>query len=139
MTFGLAGEHEFSERIVTSNRRQALGTNRLVAERAGWGLLEGFGAFAAGRFDRAIDTLSDVRESAHAVGGSHAQRDIVELTLIAAAARAGEHAKARNLASRRVARRPGSAAVTERLLRVNGFSAPPAGFILDNNDQVSHI
>jgi tetratricopeptide (TPR) repeat protein len=139
MTFGLAGEHAQSERILTSNRRRAQGTNRLVAERAGLGLLEGFDAFAAGRFDRAVDTLSEVQEYAHAVGGSHAQRDIIELTLIAAAARAGEHAKARNLATRRVARRPGSAAATERLLRANGLSTRPAGVILDNVDRVSHI
>jgi tetratricopeptide (TPR) repeat protein len=137
MTFGLAGEPAESERILTSNRRRAQGTNRLVGERAGLGLLEGFDAFAAGRFDRAVDALSEVQESAHVVGGSHAQRDIIELTLIAAAARTGEHAKARGLAARRVARRPGSGAATERLLRANGFSAP--GLILDNVDRVSHI
>ena len=33
-----------------------------------------FGAFAAGRPDRAIDLLVDIRPRASAVGGSHAQR-----------------------------------------------------------------
>jgi tetratricopeptide (TPR) repeat protein len=122
MTFGLAGDHEASERLVASNRRLALGTNRLAAERAGLGLLEGFDAFAVGRFDRAIDTLSEVREVAHVVGGSHAQRDVIELTLIAATARAGDHGKARNLVTQRATRRPGSAAAAERLLGANGLS-----------------
>jgi hypothetical protein len=34
-----------------------------------------FGAFAAGRPERAIDLLIDIRPRANAVGGSHAQRE----------------------------------------------------------------
>jgi tetratricopeptide (TPR) repeat protein len=136
MTFGLAGQHEVSERIVTSNRQRAVGTNRLVAELAGLSLLEGCAAFAAGRFNRAIDALSEVRDVARAIGGSHAQRDAIDLTLIAATARAGERLKARDLVTQRAARKPGSGAAAGRLLVVTGYSDRA---IVDNNDRVSHI
>ena len=88
MAFGLADQVDLEEHLLSENRRHAVGTNRAVAVRAGLALLEGFSSFAAGRFNRAIDLLTDVRSCAHAVGGSNAQRDVVDLTLIAAAARA---------------------------------------------------
>ncbi len=119
MAFGLADQVDLEEQLLSENRRHAVGTNRAVAVRAGLALLEGFSSFAAGRFNRAIDLLTDVRSCAHAVGGSNAQRDVVDLTLIAAAARAGEHGMARQLAAARVARRPGTAAAAGRLLAGN--------------------
>ena len=39
MVFGLAGHHEDIERVLSGNRRRAVGTNRVVAERAGLSLL----------------------------------------------------------------------------------------------------
>jgi tetratricopeptide (TPR) repeat protein len=119
MALSLSGAHKASARIVASNRRGAFGTNRLVAEQAGLRLLEGFDAFAAGRFDQAVDSLFEVRAVAHAVGGSHAQRDVIELTLIAASAGAGEHDRARKLVRQRALQKPGSAAAAERLLHTS--------------------
>ena len=119
MAFGLADQVDLEEQLLSENRRHAVGTNRAVAARAGLALLEGFSSFAAGRFNRAIDLLTDVRSCAHAVGGSNAQRDVVDLTLIAAAARAGEHGMARQLVAARVGRRPGTAAAAGRLLAGN--------------------
>jgi len=119
MAFGLAGQFDLDENVLTANRRHAVGTNHVVAARAGLSLLEGFSSFAAGRFSRAIDLLTDVRTSAHVVGGSNAQRDIVDLTLLAAAARAGERDLARQLVAERVTRRPGTAAAAKRLVAVN--------------------
>ena len=122
MVFGMAGRHELSEQVLTSNRRRASGTNRVVAEQVGLTLLEGFSSFSAGRNDRAFDLLSHAMPFASAVGGSNAQRDaLIELTLIAAdSPRAGHEKTARALAAERVATRPSSAAATEQLLRVNG-------------------
>ena len=134
MAFGLAGQVDLEEQLLSENRRHAVGTNRAVAARAGLALLEGFSSFAAGRFNRAIDLLTDVRSCAHAVGGSNAQRDVVDLTLIAAAARAGEHGMARQLVAERVGRRPGtagggqSAPRRERLV-VLGTASPPATWL----------
>jgi len=123
MAFGLAGDHARNELVVAANRHLTAPTNRRVAERAGVDLLEAFSAFAAGRPDRAIDLLIDIRPRASAVGGSHAQRDIIDLTLIAAAARAGDDALARALVTERVARKPAAGACARQLVTENGGSA----------------
>jgi tetratricopeptide (TPR) repeat protein len=128
MVFGLAGRHEDIERVLSGNRRRAVVTNRAVAERAGLSLLEGFGSFAAGRLDRAIDLMMDVRPFANAVGGSQAQRDIIDLTLLAAAARDGEKSMVRALVAERVARKPSSLPAAQMLLAANG------GFIYDGSE-----
>ena len=120
MVFGLAGQFDLEERLLTDNRRHAVGTNRAVAARAGLSVLEGFSSFAAGRFARAIDLLTDVRSCAQVLGGSNAQRDIVELTLMAAAARAGEHDPwPGSWRQRGLTRRPGTSASSARLLAAN--------------------
>jgi hypothetical protein len=120
MAFGLAGDHARNELVVAANRHLTAPTNRGAAERAGLDLLEAFSAFAAGRPDRAIDLLIDIRPRANAVGGSHAQRDIIDLTLIAAAARAGDDSLTRALVTERVARKPAAAASARRLVVENG-------------------
>jgi tetratricopeptide (TPR) repeat protein len=122
MTFGLAGDHARNELVVAANRHLTAPTNRGAVERAGLDLLEAFSAFAAGRPDRAIDLLIDIRPRAHAVGGSHAQRDIIDLTLIAAATRAGDDALARALVTERVARKPAAEASARQLVVANGGS-----------------
>jgi tetratricopeptide (TPR) repeat protein len=119
MAFGLAGRHERNQRVLDSNRRLAVGTNRDVAGLAGLTLLEGFGAFAAGRPADTLEALIDIRQIASVVGGSHAQRDVIDLTLLAAAARAGESRVARALANERAARKPTAAAAAQRLIDVN--------------------
>lgn len=121
MAFGLAGRHDLAQRVITDSRRHSMGTNRVVTERVGQRLLEGFSSFAAGRFDHAVDVLSEVRPAARSVGGSHAQRDVIDLTLIAAAAQSGQTDNARALASERVQRKPAGSSATEQLLVLNGI------------------
>src|SRR6478735_5077865 len=108
--------------VMASNRRLSAPTNAAAAGRAGLALLEAFAAFAAGHPDRAIDLLIDIRPRANAVGGSHAQRDVIDLTLIAAAARAGDDSLARALVTERVARKPTAEAAARRLITENGGS-----------------
>ena len=122
MAFGLAGDFRRTERVIASNRHLTAPTNAGAAERAGLALLEAFAAFAAGRPDRAIDLLIDIRPRANAVGGSHAQRDIIDLTLIAAAARASDDGLARALVAERVARKPAAEAAARQLIAENGGS-----------------
>jgi hypothetical protein len=122
MAFGLAGNTERTERVIASNRHLSAPTNASAVERAGLALLEAFGAFAAGHPDRAIDLLIDIRPRANAVGGSHAQRDVIDLTLIAAAARAGDDSLARALVAERVARKPTAEAAARQLITENGGS-----------------
>jgi tetratricopeptide (TPR) repeat protein len=122
MAFGLAGNTERTERVIASNRHLSAPTNASAAERAGLALLEAFDAFAAGHPDRAIDLLIDIRPRANAVGGSHAQRDVIDVTLIAAAARARDDSLARALVTERIARKPTSEAAARQLITENGGS-----------------
>jgi len=123
MAFALAGDHARVQRVILANQHLTAPTNAAAVARAGLDLLEAFGAFAAGRPDRAIDLLIDIRPRAHAVGGSHAQRDVIDLTLIAAAARAGDDSLTRALVAERVARKPSAEAAARQLVTENG--GPP--------------
>jgi tetratricopeptide (TPR) repeat protein len=120
MTFGLAGDHDRNQRILTANQDLTARTNRQAAQRAGLRLIEGFAAFAGGDPGTAVERLIDIRPEAHAVGGSHAQRDVIDLTLIAAAARSGQADLARALVTERITRKPASAASARTLVRANG-------------------
>jgi hypothetical protein len=119
MVFGPAGDHRRAERVLAANRHLTAETNRAAAERVGQALLEGFRSFAAGHPERAVELLIGIRPQAYVVGGSHAQRDVIDLTLIAAAARAGQARLARALAAERVARKPTVEAAARQLLDTN--------------------
>jgi len=54
-------------------------------------------AFAEGRYAQTVALLRPIRSSAHRFGGSHAQRDVIDLTLIEAARRDGQQALAQAL------------------------------------------
>ena len=64
------------------------------------------GAFAVGRYDETIAGLAPVLDQVVRVGGSWAQRDLFEHTLLAAYLRAGRPTDARALLARRVGRQP---------------------------------
>ena len=65
-------------------------------------------AFGDGNYAETVWRLREVRNIAHRFGGSHAQRDVLDLTLIEAALRGNEHALAAALAAERAAMRPTS-------------------------------
>jgi hypothetical protein len=116
MAFGLAGRLDLVEQVISRASRHSLGSNRVVVAKVGLALLEAFSAFAAGRFSHAADLLVESAPTARAVGGSNAQRDVINLTLLTAAARSGQSDLARALAATRVTNRPSAAAATEGLL-----------------------
>ena len=64
-------------------------------------LIDGVLAFAANDYKRAVEAILAVRNDAGRIGGSHAQREIVDLTLIAAAERSGQMSLARALLAER--------------------------------------
>ncbi len=70
-------------------------------------LATGIGAFAQGRPDIAAGTLAALvaTEDLVRIGGSNAQREIFEDTLIAAYLAVGDHSAARGLLDERLARR----------------------------------
>jgi hypothetical protein len=65
-------------------------------------------AFGHGDFSTAVTLLRAMRHQAHRFGGSHAQRDLIDLTLVEAAMRSGDPALASGLAAERAALRPRS-------------------------------
>lgn len=114
--------------LLDAVERRAEGTdvNARLTREVGLPVCRALVAFAAGDFDRTIELLVDVLPRAHRFGGSHAQRDVLSLTLIEAALRGGRGALARALAAERTALRPTSPlawTLTERALRLDGAEA----------------
>lgn len=72
-------------------------------------VVEGFAAFRQGACEVAVERLLPVHLELWRMGGSHAQRDVVDWTLMEAAVRAGRRDVALALAHERLAARPGSA------------------------------
>jgi len=66
-------------------------------------------AYCEGRFDEAVEKLLAVRDGASAFGGSHAQRDLLTLTLIDSATRAGHNRLSRHYVNERLVHKPASA------------------------------
>ena len=65
-------------------------------------------AFGNGNYDEAVRLIRPIRAIAHRFGGSHAQRDVIDLTLIEATLRAGDGALARAFTAERQLARPDS-------------------------------
>lgn len=84
------------------------GTNAEVNRLAGLAAVEGIHAFGQGDYGRAAALLEPVRHAVQVCGGSHAQRDVISLTLVEAAIRAGDAGLARRLANERVSDKPSS-------------------------------
>jgi hypothetical protein len=91
-------------RIALLERADAEG--RLPAGRALPVVARAFGAFARGDVDVASALLAPVVDEFVRVGGSRAQRDLFEHTLLAAYLRAGRAAEATALLKRRIDRQP---------------------------------
>ncbi len=93
-------------RSLDACERSGAGDNRKVMVEIGRRLIDGALCFAAGDYRGAVEAILPVRYDAVRIGGSHAQRDIVNLTLIAAAERSGQWNLARALLAERAAVRP---------------------------------
>jgi hypothetical protein len=108
--------------------RSGSGENRQVMTEVGRRLIDGALAFAGGDYAGAVDAILPVRNDSFRIGGSHAQRDIINLTLIAAAERSGQWSLARALLSERVAVRatPRTKAQYAQALRSSEQEVPSA-------------
>ncbi|MFZ2739308.1 MAG: tetratricopeptide repeat protein [Burkholderiaceae bacterium] len=118
LAFAGAERWEQAQLVLDSLNRQLArqGSNHVMACEVGRPASLGLLHFAHEDYDAAVDQLLPIRHSAHHFGGSHAQRDVIELTLIEAAQRAGRWPLARALASERVAHKP-SSPLAQRYLR----------------------
>jgi tetratricopeptide (TPR) repeat protein len=106
-----SGSEALVERRLMAMRETAA-SNAEAAEiyrAVGIPVIEGLTAFHRGAYDQAVATLLPVRVELWRIGGSHAQRDVVDWTLTEAAARAGLRDVALALAHERLALRPRSA------------------------------
>jgi hypothetical protein len=92
-------------RQTASNGTEAAGLYRTV----GIPIVEGLAAFHRGAYAEAVELLLPVRFDLWQIGGSYAQRDVVDWTLTEAAIRAGLRDVALSLAHERLASRPRSA------------------------------
>jgi len=69
----------------------------------------GLRAFAAGQYAHCVELLLPVLAASSPLGGSHAQRDLLHLTVIEAASRAGDRALVRAMGDERAARKVATA------------------------------
>jgi hypothetical protein len=106
MAFVGAGRSDDAVRLLATQERAALmleGDNVQFLRDVGYDATRAIHAFGNGRYGEAVQRLRPLRSHAHRFGGSHAQRDVIDLTLIEAAARDGQQALADALRRERVA------------------------------------
>jgi hypothetical protein len=84
-------------------------TNAMMTRDVGLPAAYALVAFVREDYGRAIALLREVRLVSHRFGGSHAQRDVLALTLLEAALREGARSLAKALAAERLALKPASA------------------------------
>ncbi|MDR7150805.1 tetratricopeptide (TPR) repeat protein [Hydrogenophaga palleronii] len=77
--------------------------NAAFTSEVGFAATRAFIAYGQQDWARTVALLRPVRSQSHRFGGSHAQRDVIELTLIAAAQRSGQAALVRALEQERQA------------------------------------
>jgi hypothetical protein len=120
MALALAGRPGDAYGLVADLATRASGTNKIVLQRAGLDVMFGVIAFARRQYPSAVELLGHARRHASVLGGSRAQRDTIDLTLLAAAgacratagngsapaAGTGDGALVRALVAERVARKP---------------------------------
>jgi hypothetical protein len=98
-------------------RAFAPGSNAAMVREVGLPVARALYAFGLGDYDTVTEILEPVRQiAAHRFGGSHAQRDVLHLTLVEAALRGGQTAHAHAFAAERYALRPESK-LNRRLMR----------------------
>lgn len=105
-----AGRVAEVERLVAGWRKmEAVSENDRWSQTIGIALVEGFLAWKTGDYATAVERLHGVRHIANALGGSHAQRDIIDWTLSDAAIRSGDREIALAFARERTALKPDGA------------------------------
>jgi len=81
-------------------------SNHVMAREVGLPLMRGLVALARGDADGACDAIAPVRAQAWRFGGSHAQRDLIDQTLLFAAARGRRTSLGRALVNERTMAKP---------------------------------
>jgi tetratricopeptide (TPR) repeat protein len=110
MAFAATGDEKAATTLLAALEAAAgaTGTNAGMTRDVGLPVARALWAFGAGRYTESLDHLLPVRHIAARFGGSHAQRDLVHMTCIEAAVRAGDQRLARALLNERLALKPSS-------------------------------
>jgi tetratricopeptide (TPR) repeat protein len=111
MAYAMAGRDGAMTALVAKMQEaaRAAGPRASVMAEVGIPLAHGLASFGRGAYAEAIRRIEPVRDVAQRFGGSHAQRDLLTLTLIEAAIRAGDRVRARHYAAERTVHKPASA------------------------------
>jgi hypothetical protein len=115
MAFCLAQKPALADKLITERNAVTRGSAALALERAGLDLLKGFAQFARGDYRSAANHLWRASPNATVIGGSNAQRDVVDQTLLVACARGGDVNATAALSSERRERQHWSDSSIERL------------------------
>jgi tetratricopeptide (TPR) repeat protein len=110
MAFVGAGRGDLAETLLAAQEAAIAkgGDNAAFTRDVGQPVCRALRAFGDGDFAAAIRLLKPIRGLAHRFGGSHAQRDVIDLTLIEAAHRGQDTPLSRALAAERHELRPES-------------------------------
>ena len=110
MALAATGREAALARLVSRMQHAATqeGANAAMTRDVGLPLAEAVTAFAGGRYADAIELLEPMRDGANRFGGSHAQRDLITLTLIESALRSGDATRARHYTAERLTHKPAS-------------------------------
>jgi hypothetical protein len=113
MAWAASGEFARADRLIAELERYLAeprpGTsNYAMTARIGLPACRAVTAFAAGRFAEVIDQLAPIRHHLNEFGGSHAQRDVLQRTLLEAALRAHRADLAALLVRERIHAKPDS-------------------------------
>jgi hypothetical protein len=108
MAFALAGRGAEADAVLESQAAaaEADDDNADFTLEVGHAATRAVKAFADGDYAAAVELIRPIRHKAHRFGGSHAQRDLLDLTLIEAARRSGQRALAEALANERKSAQP---------------------------------
>ena len=108
-----AGRQAEAQAIVARMEAAALRPERLVSNAlamasAGLPVAQALTAFGRGDYGRTVSIMAPIRHQLSIFGGSHAQRDVFQRTLLVAARRAGQSGFAEILCQERLEARPAS-------------------------------
>jgi hypothetical protein len=119
MAFTGAQRRGAAERVFAAQTHamDGSGDNRFFVREVGSPVTHAIDAFGEGDYAETVRLLRPVRDRANRFGGSHAQRDLIDLTLIEAALRDGQLALARALIAERTDLKPDSASARALLAR----------------------
>lgn len=110
MAFVGAGRWKAAQALLDAQRAamEATDDNAGFTRDVGHPVAQAIFAFGEGDYAQTMRLLRPIRHIAYRFGGSHAQRDVIDLTLVEAAIRAGNAPLARALTAERADQRPES-------------------------------